>query len=288
MNAIDLLEDALNLHQPMIYDEIDEPAGKRRVLNDTETVAAQAKLAEIKLKFVSWLWNNTGRTRELCAVYNERYNCLRERRYDGSHLQLPGMNSSITLRSHQLDGVARILQSRATLLGHCVGSGKTFLMVAAAMELKRLGLCHKAMAVVPNHLPAQWEAEARRLYPDINALAPSKEELSASQRGELLSRVATGSWDLIILPHTAFKTLPVAQETIARYIQREIDALREYLENIPKDERNDHRRTIKEIERSIKKHEVKLKDCESAIMRDSKHTITWEELGVDVLYVDLC
>ena len=288
MNAIDLVEDALNLHQPMIYDEIDEPGGKRRVLNDTETVAAQAKLAEIKLKFVSWLWNNTERARELCAVYNERYNCLRERRYDGSHLQLPGMNSSITLQSHQLDGIARVLQSKATLLGHCVGAGKTFLMVAAAMELKRLGLCHKAMAIVPNHLPAQWEAEARRLYPDINALAPSKEELSASQRGELLSRVATGNWDLIILPHTAFKMLPVAQETIARYIQREIDALREYLENIPKDERNDHRRTIKEIERSIKKLEVKLKDCESAIMRDSKHTITWEELGVDLIMVDEC
>jgi N12 class adenine-specific DNA methylase len=161
-------------------------------------------------------------------------------------------------------------------------------MVAAAMELKRLGLCHKAMAVVPNHLPAQWEAEARRLYPDINALAPSKEELSASQRGELLSRVATGNWDLIILPHTAFKMLPVAQETIARYIQREIDTLREYLGNIPKDERNDHRRTIKEIERSIKMLEVKLKDCESAIMRDSKHTITWEELGVDMIMVDEC
>jgi N12 class adenine-specific DNA methylase len=161
-------------------------------------------------------------------------------------------------------------------------------MVAAAMELKRVGLCHKAMVVVPNHLPAQWEAEARRLYPDINALAPSKEELSASQRGELLSQVATGNWDLIILPHTAFKMLPVAQQTIARYIQREIDTLREYLENIPKDERNDHRRTIKEIERSIKKIEVKLKDCESAIMRDSKHTITWEELGVDALYVDEC
>ncbi|MGH9767338.1 MAG: Eco57I restriction-modification methylase domain-containing protein [Blastocatellia bacterium] len=288
MNAIDLVECALNLHQPMIYDEVDEPAGKRRVLNDTETVAAQAKLAEIKTEFVKWIWSDEERARELCAVYNERYNCLRERRYDGSHLQLPGMNSSITLRSHQLDGVARVLQSRATLLGHCVGSGKTFLMVAAAMELKRLGLCHKAMAVVPNHLPAQWEAEARRLYPGINALAPSKEELSASQRGELLSRIATGRWDLVILPHTAFKMLPVAQETIARYIQREIDALREYIENIPKDERNDHRRTIKEIERSIKKLEVKLKDCESAILRDSKHTITWEELGVDLIMADEC
>ncbi len=288
MNAIDLLDDGLNLRTPMIYDEIDEPAGTRRILNDTETVAAQAKLAEIKMKFVEWLWSNESRARQLCAIYNERYNCLRERRYDGSHLQLPGMSSSITLRPHQLDGIARILQSKATLLGHCVGAGKTFLMVAAAMELKRLGLCHKTMAVVPNHLPAQWEAEARRLYLDINVLAPSKEELSASQRGELLSRISTGDWDLIIVPHTAFKMLPVAPDTIARYIQREIDVLREYLESIPKDERSDHRKTIKEIERAIKKLEVKLKDCESAILRDSKHTITWEELGVDCLFVDEC
>ncbi|MGH9835544.1 MAG: hypothetical protein ACRD9Y_21190 [Blastocatellia bacterium] len=288
MNAIDLLDDGLNLRAPMIYDEIDEPAGTRRVLNDIETIAAQAKLAEIKIKFVEWLWSSESRARELCAIYNERYNCLRERRYDGSHLQLPGMNSSITLRPHQLDGIARILQSKATLLGHCVGAGKTFLMVAAAMELKRLGLCHKTMAVVPNHLPAQWEAEARRLYPDINVLAPSKEELSASQRGELLSRISTGSWDLIIVPHTAFKMLPVAPDTIVRYIQREIDVLREYLESIPKDERGDSRKTIKGIERAIKKLEVKLKDCESAILRDSKHTITWEELGVDGLFVDEC
>jgi len=124
MNAIDLVEDALNLHQPLIYDEIDEPAGKRRVLNDTETVTVQAKLAEIKTEFVNWFWSNEGRARELCAVYNERYNCLRERRYDGSHLQLPGMSSSITLRPRQFDGIARILQSKATLLGHCVGAGK--------------------------------------------------------------------------------------------------------------------------------------------------------------------
>ncbi len=286
MNALDLLDFGLNLRVPMIYDEIEEPGGSRRVLNDTETVAAQAKLAEIKLRFSEWIWSSKSRAHELCAIYNERYNCLRERRYDGSHLQLPGMNSSITLRPHQLDGVARILQSKSTLLGHCVGAGKTFLMVAAAMELKRLGLSHKAMAVVPNHLPAQWEAEARRLYPDINVLAPSKDELSASQRGELMSRISTGDWDLIVCPHSTFKMLPLAPETIARYIRREIDVLREYLESIPKEERSDQSKTIKDIERSIKKLEVKLKDCECAIPRDSKHTITWEELGVDLLLVD--
>jgi N12 class adenine-specific DNA methylase len=286
MNAIDLFDNALNLRVPMIYDEIEEPGGTRRVLNDTETVVAQAKLAELKLRFVEWLWSSKQRERGLCAIYNERYNCLRERHYDGSHLQLPGMNSSITLRPHQLDGVARIIQSKATLLGHCVGAGKTFLMVAAAMELKRLGLSHKAMAVVPNHLPAQWEAEARRLYSGINVLAPSKDELSTSQRGELMSRISTGDWDLIVCPHSSFKILPLAPESIARYIQREIDVLREYRDGIPSDERSDQRKTIKDIERSIKKLEVKLKDCESEIRRDSKHTITWEELGVDLLLCD--
>jgi N12 class adenine-specific DNA methylase len=286
MNAIDLVEDGLNLRQPMIYDEVEEPAGTRRVLNDTETVAAQAKLAEIKLKFVEFVWSDEERTRELCTIYNERYNCLRERRYDGSHLQLPRMNSSIVLRSHQKSGVARILSSKATLLGHCVGAGKTYLMIAAAMELKRLGLCHKTMAVVPNHLPAQWEAEARRLYPDINVLAPTKEELSASQRGELMSRISTGDHDLVIVPHSGFKSLPTAPETIAHYIQRELDTLEDYLAGIPREERGDQQRTIKEIQRAIKKLGVKLKDCESAIRRDSKYTITWEELGVDALFVD--
>ncbi|MGH9766456.1 MAG: hypothetical protein ACREAB_03400, partial [Blastocatellia bacterium] len=286
MNAIDLVENGLNLRQPMIYDEIEEPAGTRRVLNDTETVAAQAKMAEIKLKFVEFIWSDESRMRELCAIYNERYNCLRERRYDGGHLQLPGMNSSIVLRTHQNSGVARILSSRATLLGHCVGAGKTYLMIAAAMELKRLGLCHKTMAVVPNHLPAQWEAEARRLYPNINVLAPTKEELSASQRGELMSRISTSDPDLVIVPHSGFKLLPTAPETIARYIRRELDTLEDYLAGIPREERGDQQKTIKEIQRAIKKLEVKLKDCESAIKRDSKYTITWEELGVDALFID--
>jgi N12 class adenine-specific DNA methylase len=250
MNAIDLVESGLNLRTPMIYDEVEEPTGTRRVLNDTETIAAQAKLAEIKSCFVSWVWGDETRTRELCAIYNERYNCLRERRYDGSHLQLPGMNSSVTLRKHQREGIARILASRATLLGHCVGAGKTFLMIAAAMELKRLGLCHKTMAVVPNHLPAQWEAEAQRLYLNINVLAPTKEELSASQRGELMSRISTGDHDLIIVPHSAFKLLPLSQETVARYIRREIDTLEEYLEGIPREERRDQQKTIKEIQKA--------------------------------------
>ncbi len=286
VNAFELLEDALNLRTPVVFDLVMENGNERRVVNDNETLAAQAKLAELKLKFTEWVWKDEQRARELCALYNERFNCLRERRYDGSHLSLPGMNASIELRPHQKDGIWRILQSKATLLGHCVGAGKTYLMIAAALELKRLGLCHKTMVVVPNHLPVQWEAEARKLYPNINLLAPTKEDLSAAQRGELMSRIATGNYDLIIVPHSAFKLLPLAQATVARYIAREIDTLEAYLEEIPPAEQRSQQRTVKEIQRALKRLTVKLKDCESAIGRDSRHTITWEELGVDALFVD--
>lgn len=286
VNAFELLEDALNLRTPVVFDLVLENGNERRVVNDNETLAAQAKLAELKLKFTEWVWKDEKRAKELCALYNERFNCLRERRYDGSHLNLPGMNTSLELRSHQKDGIWRILQSKATLLGHCVGAGKTYLMIAAALELKRLGLCHKAMVVVPNHLPAQWEAEARRLYPNINLLAPTKEDLSAAQRGELMARIATGDYDLIIVPHSAFKLLPLAQATVARYIAHEIDTLEAYLEEIPPTEHRSQQRTVKEIQRALKRLTVKLKDCENAIQRDSQHTITWEELGVDALFVD--
>lgn len=285
-NAFELLEDALNLRTPVIFDEVPDGPGTCRVVNDNETLAAQAKLAELKFKFAEWVWKEEQRAKELSALYNERFNCLRERRYDGSHLNLPGMNAGIELRPHQKDGIWRVLQSKATLLGHCVGAGKTYLMIAAALELKRLGLCHKTMVVVPNHLPAQWEAEARKLYPNINLLAPTKEDLSAAQRGELMSRIATGDYDLIIIPHSAFKLLPLAQATVARYIKREIDTLEAYLEEIPPTEHRSQQRTVKEIQRALKRLTVKLKDCENAIQRDSQHTITWEELGVDALFVD--
>jgi N12 class adenine-specific DNA methylase len=197
MNAIDLLDDGLNLRTPMIYDEIDEPAGTRRVLNDTETVAAQAKLTEIKMKFVEWLWSSESRARELCAIYNERYNCLRERRYDGSHLQLPGMNSAITLRPHQLDGIARILQSKATLLGHCVGAGKTFLMVAAAMELKRLGLRSQDDGRCP-------ESPARAVGGRGAAALPGHQRARAVERGTqrvAARRTALAHFDRRLGPH---------------------------------------------------------------------------------------
>ncbi|MGE0883123.1 MAG: SNF2-related protein [Blastocatellales bacterium] len=286
MNALDLMDDALNLRTPTVYDEVTVGSNTTRVVNEAETIAAQAKLVEIKEKFTGWVWQEEARATQLATIYNERFNCLRARRYDGSHLQLPGMNSSVHLRSHQKDGIWRILQSKATLLGHCVGAGKTFLMIAAAMELKRLGLSHKSLAVVPNHLPAQWEQEARFLYPNIRLLVPTKADLSQAQRGELLSRIATGDYDLIVIPHSAFKLLPVNPAVVSRYIEREIAMLEAYLEDIPATERRANKKTVKEIQKAIKKLEVKLKETDCAIRRDSSHTITWEELGIDALFVD--
>jgi N12 class adenine-specific DNA methylase len=286
LNAIDLIDDALNLRTPTVYDERTVGNVVTRVMNEAETVAAQAKLAEIKLKFAEWVWQDEQRAEQLTAIYNERYNCLHARRYDGSHLQLPGMNTNVALRPHQKDGIWRTLQSKATLLGHCVGAGKTYLMIAAAMELKRLGLAHKSLVVVPNHLPTQWEKEARRLYPNIKLLVPSKAELSQSQRGELMSRITTGDYDLIIVPHSAFKLLPTCPETASRYIQREIDVLMAYLEEIPSNERSSNKKTVKEIQKAIKKLEVKLQTAVSGMQRDSSQTVVWEELGVDALFID--
>jgi N12 class adenine-specific DNA methylase len=195
------------------------------------------------------------------------------------------MSSGITLYRHQSNAIWRILQSKATLLAHCTGAGKTFTMVAAAMELKRLGLCHKSLIVVPNHLPAQWAAEAIRLYPNIRLLAPEKEHLTPSQRGELLSRIATSEYDAIILPQTAFKMLPLNPETVRGHVQREIDTLTEYLEEF-ESAGGRNKRSVKEIQRAIKKLKARLEDTNQQIRRISADTITWDEMGIDALYID--
>jgi len=195
------------------------------------------------------------------------------------------MNSEITLYPHQNNAIWRILSNKATLLAHCVGAGKTYSMIAAAMELKRLGLCHKSLIVVPNHLPAQWAAEAINLYPNIRLLAPGKEHLTSSQRGELLSRIATSEFDAIILPQTAFKMLPLDSEKVRGYIEREIDTLRGYLEEF-KASKDGSRRSIKEVQRAIKKLEARLASTNQQIKRISGETITWDELGIDLLIID--
>ena len=285
-NAFELIEDILNLRTTTITDEsIGADGNPRRVVNDNETIAAQAKQLEIKQKFAEWIWQEEERTALLVQIYNERFNAFRKREYDGSHLSLPGMSTAIQLYAHQKNSIWRILQSKATLLAHCVGAGKTFVMIAAAMELKRLGLCHKALIVVPNHLPAQWAAEALRLYPNIRLLAPGKEHLTSAQRGELLSRIATSDYDAIIIPQTAFKMLPLAPNTVKGHIQREMETLNGYLEEF-ESASNKNKRSIKEIQRALKKLHARLDTTEQQIQRLDRNTITWEELGIDALFLD--
>jgi N12 class adenine-specific DNA methylase len=270
-HAIQLIDDGLNLRQPTVYDLIVVNGKEQTVINDAETTSAQARLIEIRQRFAGWVWADAERTERLIEIYNRRYNGLRERRYDGSHLQFPGMSRSFEPRPHQKDGVWRILQSRATLLGHCVGSGKTALSIIAARELKRLGLARKALVAVPNHLlVTQWQSEALRLYPDLKILAPGKADLSRAQRGELMSRIATGDWDLILIPHSSFTMLPVRQATVARFIEREVDQLRAYQEELQTSDKDEvTKKSVKEIERAIRRLEAKLLNTQSAIARSS-------------------
>jgi len=286
VNAFELIEDVLNLRTASVTDEVPESGGgTKTVVNDNETIAAQAKQTEIKQKFASWVWTDEARTATLVRIYNERFNAFRKRECDGGHLTLPGMNSGITLYPHQRHAIWRIMTNKATLLAHCVGAGKTYSMIAAAMELKRLGLCHKSLIVVPNHLPAQWAAEAIRLYPNIKLLAPGKEHLTSSQRGELLSRIATSDYDAIVIPQTAFKMLPLDPVKVRDHIRREIDTLTTYLEEM-KASNGKRSRSVKELQRAIKKLEARLASTDQAIKRVSRDTITWDELGIDSLYID--
>jgi N12 class adenine-specific DNA methylase len=283
VHALDILEDALNLRRTVVYDQIDE---KTRVVNQTETVAAQAKLQDMKEKFQEWVWQDTSRESELCRLYNEQFNTTRERRYDGSHLTLPGASTAIELRPHQKDAVWRILQSKTTLIGHCVGAGKTLTSVAAAHELRRLGIARKSMIVVPKHVVPQWAHEAQRLYPGLRMLTTDAKDFTRQTRGETLSRITTGDWDLIIVPHPSFKLLPVKPETANKFINDEIERLRDHITELRSEDSRENRRSIKQLEKTLKRFEAKLKTQNAEIRRDDAQTITFEELGVEALFVD--
>jgi hypothetical protein len=291
-DAIDIIAASLNGKLVVVQDTVAIPGGgERRVTNEPETMAAQEKQGQIKEKFANWLWEGAARAERLAAVYNERYNSVRLRQYDGAHLSLPGMNTAILrggdLSGWQKDAVWQILQSRSTLIGHVVGAGKTFELIAAAREAKRMGLANKPMAVVPNHLVEQWAREAARLYPGMRVLAMSPEEFGRGRRGRFLSMIATGEWDLVIVAHTSFKSLPVSAATLKAFTAKRVDALRAFLEDIKGDEEVS-RRTIKEVEKRIAAHEARLERALDAIDRDSERTISWDELGVDMLLVDEC
>lgn len=283
VHALDILDDALNLRRTLVFDQIDD---KTRVINQTETVAAQAKLADMKERFQDWVWKDATRERELCRLYNEQFNVMRERRYDGTHLTLAGASNQIELRPAQKDAVWRILQSKTTLVAHTVGAGKTLTAIAAVMELRRLGFARKSMIVVPKHVAPQWAKEARRLYPSLRMLTTDARDFARGERGETMSRIATSDWDLIVIPHPSFKLLPVKPETANHFILLEMERLRNYIAELAEDDERGNRRSIKQMEKTLKRYEAKLKTAEAEIRRDSTDTITFEEMGVEALFVD--
>ena len=282
-NAYRILEDTLNLRDIRIYDTKTDPDGKeRRVLNSKETTLAQQKQQAIKDAFAEWIWKDPDRRQELVTRYNELFNSNRPREYDGRHISFSGMNPEIHLREHQLNAVAHILYGGNTLLAHEVGAGKTFEMVAAAMESKRLGLCHKPMFVVPNHLTEQWASEFLRLYPSANILAATKKDFEPKNRKKFCARIATGDYDAIIIGHSQFERIPVSMERQERLLREQIDEVTEGIEEM-KSSRAE-RFTIKSMERTKKGLETKLKKLLESGRKDD--VVTFEELGVDRLYVD--
>ena len=282
-NAYKILEDTLNLRDVRIYDTKYDADGKeRRVLNSKETTLAQQKQQAIKDAFRDWIWKDPDRRHELVTRYNELFNSTRPREYDGSHITFTGMNPEIRLREHQLNAVAHVLYGGNTLLAHEVGAGKTFEMVAAAMESKRLGLCHKSLFVVPNHLTEQWSSEFLRLYPSANILVATKKDFEPKNRKKFCARIATGEYDAVIIGHSQFEKIPVSMERQQRLLEEQILEVEEGLREL-KDQRAE-RFTIKSLERTKRGLETKLKKLQDSSRKDD--VVTFEQLGVDRLYVD--
>ena len=282
-NAYKILEDTLNLRDVRIYDTIEDADGReKRVLNSKETTLAQQKQQAIKDAFQEWIWKDPTRRHNLVQKYNELFNSTRPREYNGQHITFSGMNPEIQLREHQLNAVAHILYGGNTLLAHEVGAGKTFEMVAAAMESKRLGLCHKPMFVVPNHLIEQWASEFLRLYPSANILAVTKKDFEPRNRKKFCARIATGDYDAVIIGHSQFERIPVSRERQERMLQEQIYEIEDGLMELRAN--NAERFTIKSLEKTKKGLEVKLKKLQDTSRKDD--VITFEQLGVDRLYVD--
>ena len=283
ISAYKIIEETLNLRDVRIFDNaIDANGNEIRVLNKKETVIAQQKQQAIREAFRDWIWKEPERREGLVRLYNDKFNAIRPREYDGSHIQFHGMNPEIELRPHQKNAVARILYGGNTLLGHVVGSGKTYTMAAAAMEAKRLGLCHKPMFVVPNHLTEQWASEFLQLYPAANILVTSKKEFERHRRQRFCSRIATGDYDAIIIGHSQFEKIPMSIERQRAHIQEQIDEVMRGVSEAKA--KNAERFTIKQMERVRKSLEARLKKLNGTEKKDN--VITFEELGVDRLFVD--
>ena len=282
-NAYKILEDSLNLRDVRIYDTIEDADGKeRRVLNAKETTLAAQKQQAIREAFKDWIWKDPERRQTLVRQYNEEMNSTRPREYDGSHITFGGMNPAITLREHQKSAIAHVLYGGNTLLAHEVGAGKTFEMVAAAMEAKRLGLCQKSLFVVPNHLTEQWASEFLRLYPSANILVTTKKDFETHNRKKFCARIATGDYDAIIMGHSQFERIPISRERQERLIYEQIDEITEGIAEVQAS--GGERFTVKQLERTRKSLEARLEKLQAEGRKDD--VVTFEQLGVDRLFVD--
>lgn len=282
-SAYKIIEDNLNLKDTRIYDYYEDENGKRIAeLNKKETAIAQAKQEQIKLAFEEWIWKDPERRERLTKFYNERFNSIRPREYDGSHISFDGMNPEITLRKHQVNAIARILYGGNTLLAHEVGAGKTFEMVAAAMESKRLGLCNKSLFVVPNHIVEQFGQEFLQLYPSANVLVTTKKDFETANRKKFCSRIATGDYDAIIISHSQFEKIPMSVERQVTIIQKQIEDITLGIQDLKNN--NGERFSIKQMEKTKKSLETRLAKLNDTSRKDD--VVTFEELGVDRIFVD--
>lgn len=281
INAYHIFEQCLNQKDVRIFDTVIENGKEKPVLNKKETAIAQDRQELIKQKFVEWIWRDIDRREMLCTLYNETYNSIRPREYDGQHIRFTGMNPEISLRPHQINAIAHILYGGNTLLAHEVGAGKTFEMVAAVMELKRLGLCNKSMIVVPNHITEQWAAEWLQLYPAANVLIATERDFEKQNRRKLCARIATGDYDAVIIGHSQLQKIPMSKERQQAIIERQIEQVMIAIQLAKKEKAENF--TVKQMERTRKSLETRLERLND-IERDD--TVTFEELGVDRLFID--
>ena len=281
-NAYRLLEDALNLRDTKIYDTVQDAEGEHRELNRKETMLAQQKQELIKEEFKEWIFKDLHRREDLCKIYNERFNSIRPREYDGSHIQFVGMNPEITLMPHQKNAVAHVLYGNNTLLAHCVGAGKTFQMIAAGMESKRLGLSQKNLYVVPNHLTEQWGSDFLRLYPGANILVATKKDFEPANRKRFCSRIATGDYDAVIIGHTQFEKIPLSRERQIAMLEHQIEDITFSIEEAGREAGQNY--SVKQMEKTKKSLQAKLQRLNDQTRKDD--VVTFEQLGVDRLFVD--
>lgn len=283
MSAYHILEQTLNQRDVRVFDYIEDENGKKKpVLNKKETAIAQDRQELIKQKFAEWIWKDIDRRELLCRIYNETFNGVRPREYDGRHIRFEGMNPEISLRPHQINAIAHILYGGNTLLAHEVGAGKTYEMVAAAMEMKRLGLCTKSLIVVPNHITEQWAAEWLQLYPSANILVATKKDFETQNRKKFCSRIATGDYDAIVIGHSQFEKIPMSVERQQAILERQIEEILEGIEQAKAQKAE--RYTVKQMERTRKSLETRLAKLNDQSRKDD--VVTFEQLGIDRLFID--